>query len=78
MLATLIETSIGTDNQPYLIIITGVVQAPKVIKTPMIEEFISIMTEYNMGSNRNPQITSRTGVDGSTPVTIETIDVDGS
>ena len=56
------------NNQPALTIITGVVQAPKVIKTPMIEEFIAITTEYNMGSNRTPQRTSRTGVEPSTPV----------
>ena len=34
------------------------------------------MTVYNVGANQTPWINSRTGIDGSNPVTIETRDVD--
>ena len=63
------ELCIGINNQPELTIITGVLQAPKALKPPMMEEVIEITTTYNGGANRNPQRIIWTGIDGYTPVT---------
>ena len=43
-----------------------------------MEEIIAVMTGYNAGENWTPRRISRTGVDGSTPVTSRTRDVDDS
>ena len=52
MLAPPMEPCIGMNNQPFLTISTGVLQVPKALKLPMIEEFIAIMTANNAGVNR--------------------------
>ena len=65
------------NNKPDLTISTRVVQAPNVLKTPTMEEVIMIMTSYNIGANRTPWRVIRTGVDGSTLVTVRTRAVDG-
>ena len=70
------ETSIGANNQTDLTISTGVVQAPKALKLPTMEEVTAITTAYNTGADRTPRGVSRTGVDGSTPVTSGTRAVD--
>ena len=59
---------ISLNNQPVLIISTGVVQDPKELKFPTMEEVISITTVYNTGENKTPWRFSRTVSDGSTPV----------
>ena len=71
------ELSIGANNLPALTIRTGVLEDPKVIKTPTMEELIAIATAYNTGVNRNHQIVISTGIDGSTPVTSRTRDIYG-
>ena len=78
VLDPLIETNIVADNQKALKTSTGIVQAPKAIKTPKMEESITVMTAYNTGANRNPRRVIWTGVDDSTPVTSGTRAIDGS
>ena len=71
------EICIGANNQLDLTISTGVLQAPKVIKSPTMDEVITITTVYNTGANRTPWGVSRTGVDGYASVTSGTRDVGG-
>ena len=78
MLAPLEESRIGTNNQPVLTISTGVVQAPKALRQPVMEKVIAITTAYNVGENRTPQRISKNGIDGSNTVTSGTRAVDGS
>ena len=78
MLAPPKEPRIVMNNKPALAIITGVLQALKALKSPTMEEVISITTVYNTGENRTPHRISRNGIDGSTPVTIGTRAVGGS
>ena len=76
MLAPLEESRIGTNNQPVLTISTGVVQAPKALRQPVMEKVIAITTAYNVGENRTPQRISKNGIDGSNTVTSGTRAVD--
>ena len=43
---------------------TGFIHMPQDIKTPIIQELITVMTLYNTISNRHPWIVIRTVIDG--------------
>ena len=60
------ETIIIKNNQSYMAVSTGFMQAPQALKTPVMQEFISVITLYNTQANRTPHRVSRTIVDGST------------
>ena len=48
------ELSIIANNQPAMTVSTGVIQLPQVLRTPEMQEFITVTTLYNTGSNRTP------------------------
>ena len=70
MFAPPTETIIGANNEPDLKISTGVVQAPQVLKTPVMQEFSTETASYKTGENRTPWSISRTGIDATTPASV--------
>ena len=61
-----------------LTISNEVVQAPKALKLPTMEQSIAITIVYNARDNQNTWRIRRTDVDGFTPVTSESRTVGGS
>ena len=74
------EPSNIANNQLAMTIITGVIPAPQALNMPAMEEGIAVTTVYKKGTNRNPWIVIRNGIDGSTPASGDsgTSAVDGS
>ena len=56
------EPNIGANNQPFLTNSSEVIKSPKALKTPVMEEVISIMTVYNTRANRTPRLISNTSI----------------
>ena len=67
MLFSPMESIIIANNKPSMTVRTVFIQVPQALKTPVMQEFITVTTPYNMGAKRAPCIVFRTGVDGSTP-----------
>ena len=67
-------------NQPAMTLRTGVIPVPQALNMPAMEEGIAVTTVYKKGTNRNPWIVIRNGIDGSTPASGDsgTSAVDGS
>ena len=67
VLSPIMEQSIGVNSQTILTTSTGVVQAPKALKTSKMESVITAATAYNTGDNMTPRGGRTTGIDETTP-----------